>query len=122
MKTMPLPSVNSVLRVDEGFMDEDRPPDFFLTDKDGNCWYVCANDLQYMESRSKVNRGFGAIEEKVRSIFKDGKMKTEKWSISAYGLWMFCTLLMKQDPHKMYSADSIVRELKKFFKNGWGNV
>lgn len=49
-------------------------------------------------------------------------MKTKKWTISAYGLWMFCTMLMNKDPHKMYSSDAIVRELKKFFDKGWGNV
>lgn len=72
MKTMPLPNVNTVLRVDEGFMDPDRPPDFFLTAPNGDCWYVSGNDLQYLESRTKLNKAFLGVENRVRKVFEKG--------------------------------------------------
>jgi hypothetical protein len=71
MKTMPLPFVGEVLEVEEGFMDEDRPPDFFLRAKDGRVWHVSGTDLSYMESRTKINKAYLGIENRIRSIFKD---------------------------------------------------
>jgi hypothetical protein len=32
---------------------------------------------------------------------------------------MLTNLMMQKDPHRMYTIDEIVRELKKFTRKGW---
>lgn len=49
-------------------------------------------------------------------------MKHEKVQLSAYALWLMTNLLMQKNPHKLYSIDDIVKELKKFVDKGWENV